>query len=124
MAFSFAEAVRDCRSQILMDLDASDFRWPDALMIRQANLVIAEILRKRPILLFKATNAYGKTEDYLLEDTALEEGANTEVNFPETYREAFIHGLAARCFGGDANNQTDASRMAFEKQRFDELMMQ
>ena len=116
------DAVAECRTQILMDVDASDFRWPDPIMVRAANLTISDILRKRPILLFSDINEYGNEEDFMIPDGALKNGGTYGINIPAKYREAFLHGLAARCYNGDANNQMDASRMAIEKQRFDELM--
>ena len=116
------QAVHECRSQILMDLDASDFRWPDVLMIRAANWTILEMLNLRPILKFSAPNAYSGAEAFLVPETALNDGASFEIQLPAKYREAFTHGMAARCFNGDANNQVDASRMAYELQRFNELM--
>lgn len=115
-------AVHECRSQILMDLDASDFRWPDALMVRAANWTILQMLAKRPILLFSAYNSYSKAEDFLIPEDALDNGGTAEIAFPARYREALVHGMAARCFNGNANNQTDAARMAYEMQRFTELM--
>ena len=117
-------AVHEMRSQILEDLDSSDFRWPDALVIRAANTTIQEILRKRPILLFRTTNKYVDADSYLIPEDALDEGGTHEIELPARYREALIHGMAARCFEGDANNQVDAARMAYEKSRFDELMAQ
>lgn len=115
-------AVHECRAQILMDLDASDFRWPDVLMVRAANWTILEMLARRPILAFSAPNAYQEADDFLLPETALDNGGTAEIAFPARYREAFVHGMAARCFNGDSNNQTDATRMAYELQRFTELM--
>ena len=88
------------------------------------NTTIQEMLRKRPILLFRHTNQYVSNEEYLLEADVLEDGGTAEIELPARYREALIHGMAARCYEGDANNQTDAARMAYEKARFDELMQQ
>ena len=116
------QAVLECRSQILMDLDADAFRWTDVLMVRAANWAILEMLNLKPILKFTAPNAYVEADAFLIPENALNEGGNFEVQLPAKYREAFVHGMAARCFGGDANNQADATRMAYEQQRFMELM--
>ena len=118
------DAVHELRSQVLLDLDSSDFRWPNAHVVRAANTTIQEMLRKRPILLFRQTNKYVSNEEYLLDADVLENDGTAEIELPARYREALIHGMAARCYEGDANNQTDAARMAYEKARFDELMAQ
>lgn len=116
------QAVLECRSQILMDLDADAFRWPNVLMVRAANWAILEMLSLKPILKFTAPNAYVEESTFLIPEDALEREVPFEVQLPGRYREAFVHGMASRCFGGDANNQTDAARMAYEQQRFIELM--
>ena len=115
-------AVQTCRAQILLDLDASDFRWPDVLMVQAANWVILEMLNRKPILAFSAPNTYAEADDFLIPEGALSNGGTFEVAFPSRYREAFVHGLAARCFNGDAHRQTEAARMAVELQRFNDLM--
>jgi hypothetical protein len=91
-------------------------------MVRAANWAILEMLRLKPILKFTAPNAYEDESAFLIPEDALKGEDPVEVKIPSKYREAFVHGMAARCFGGDANNQADATRMAYEQQRFMELM--
>lgn len=117
----FVDSVHELRTQVLMDVDASDFRWPDRLVLRAANAVIREMLQKKPILLFDAENHYLSEEDFALGDDAFD--AKAQVKFPGRYREAFIHGIAAQLLNGNTSNQVDAQRMALEKSRFDELML-
>lgn len=117
----FVDAVNELRTQVLLDVDASDFRWPNALVLRAANAVIREMMQKKPILLFDEENHYLSVDDFVLGDSAFDEHA--KVNVPGRYREAFIHGMAAQLLNGNATNQVDAQRMAYEKSRFDELML-
>lgn len=114
--------VHQLRSEVLMDLDQSDFRFPDKIVVRAVNHTILDMLQKKPILRFTDTNAYAEDESFLVDENALSD-TSTEINLPARYREALLHGTAARLFNGDANNQVDAQRMALEKARFDELML-
>lgn len=115
-------AVAECRTQILMDVDKSDYRWSDALMVRSANWTILEMLQRKPILRFTAPNAYKPDEAFLVPEDALKNDGTFEVVIPAKYREAFIHGLAAKCLNSESGNQVEAAKMSFEMQRFTELL--
>lgn len=114
--------VNQLRSEVLLDLDQSDIRFPDKIVVRAINHTILDMLQKKPILRFVDTNAYLSDEAFLLGENALSD-ESTEINLPTRYREALLHGTAARLFNGDSDNQVDAQRMAVEKSRFDELML-
>lgn len=110
------DLITECRTMILSDVDASDYRWNDAMMIRMANATIVEMLRKRPILKFSAPNEYEEVEAFKVSSV------EDDVKFPEKYREAFLHGLAFHCFASESTNAVSVQQMQYEKTRFDELM--
>ncbi len=119
MSVSANTVITRTRTEIVMDTDASNYRWPDVVMVDYANQTVREILANRPHLLIDAQGAPMNGDD-VVEGVTLAALSSATWPLPAHYEEAIMHGVAMRCFLQDSSDQSNAARASYELSRFRE----
>ena len=123
MAINVQALITRVRSEITMDTDASDPRWPDVTMTDFVVQAGHELLRTCRHLLLDTSGAPSRSDAFFAGVTTESVANGTAVlPLPQRYTEALMHGVAMRCFLMDAADQTNAARATYERTRFAELL--
>lgn len=104
-----SEVIRQARVNMMRDVDADDFAFPDKMIIDGINHTIQRALKLKPILAWTDTHTYSAPSYFRFAT------AEDEIRLPDEYGEAIVAGTCAYlCSNVDADTPLLQAQQRYE----------